>query len=84
LITYCPVCNTQANSLYVYKYKLYLPRENFPSEGTYVISQWHGSPDPNILKDEQDCVAEISDVDRYELCKKGSCKQGKHVINWDF
>uniref|UniRef100_H2ZIW5 EGF-like domain-containing protein n=1 Tax=Ciona savignyi TaxID=51511 RepID=H2ZIW5_CIOSA len=77
LITQCPVAKMPITALHTYTYELYLPRADFNDEGKYLLTQWHGSPNPNILKDEYGCVAELSLYDKGRLCGTGSCTQGE-------
>nr|XP_018668784.1 uncharacterized protein LOC100183141 isoform X3 [Ciona intestinalis] len=77
LITHCPITKRPTTALHTYAYDLYLPREDFPEQGQYILTQWHGSPNPNILKDEYGCVAQISSFDKARLCRAGSCSQGE-------
>lgn len=76
LKTSCPISNLPLENIHTHEYELYIPRKDFNVEGKYILTQWHGSPDPTILQDEVGCVAQVSISDIYKLCSLGSCAQG--------
>ena len=79
LITYCKAANIPSESLSTFKYELYLPRLEFSNLNSFIITQWHGTPDPNFLRDKLGCVARTRDRDRFNVCNKYKCKKGTFV-----
>lgn len=67
--------------LHTYSYEIYLSRDDFDSEGKYILTQWHGTADPTLLQDEYGCVAQVRSTDIHRLCSEGYCNQGEVLVD---
>lgn len=74
--TLCAVTMLPQNHIHIDEYELYIAKDDIDFDGQYIITQWHGTPEPTILQDSNRCVAKISALDLHRLCTKGSCQQG--------
>nr|CAB3262777.1 uncharacterized protein LOC100183141 [Phallusia mammillata] len=76
--TSCPAVREPIDAIHVYSYELYFTERDFPLKvnGKYILTQWHGSADPTIVRDDFGCLARLSHADKSKLCKKHVCKEG--------
>ena len=65
------------DAVHTYEYEMLLPYDAVPSKGHYILAQWHGTPDPTVLKDRSGCIAKLSYGDLHKLCSRSSCKGGE-------
>ncbi|XP_039272939.2 uncharacterized protein LOC120347141 isoform X1 [Styela clava] len=72
----CPIIDLPPGNIHTHEYEIYIPRADFRIDGEYILTQWHGSPDPTILQDEMGCVAQVPISNLHKICTKGRCKQG--------
>lgn len=72
----CPVVNMPIEAVHTYQYQVKINRDDFPSMGSYIMAQWHGTSDGKIVRDDLGCVARISDDDLVSLCDDGFCTKG--------
>ncbi|CAK8671837.1 uncharacterized protein LOC143465657 [Clavelina lepadiformis] len=82
LITYCNAANEPENGIHSYSYDIFLPRSGISESGYFILTQWQGTADPNIVKDEQGCVARLSNEDRHRLCEEmgNTCDDGTVLL----
>lgn len=74
--TSCPASHLPLDHMHTYEYEIFIAESDLSMDGKYVITQWHGSADPTILRDTKGCIAKVSMKDIHKLCKKGFCDQG--------
>jgi len=84
LQTFSRAANLPMDAVHSYNYDLYLCEDSKKSLGKFIISQWHGSPDPRVVRDSQGYIAKISDKDLEDICKTNAGKKGSFTPSTGF
>ena len=79
----CGHSNQPVENVYTYSFDMKISK-GINSSAKYVIAQWHGSPDPRILKTPTGII-KILTQDLFSICKDFRCKKGfKSCFSLDY